>query len=246
MVMQLHNIGVNRGAVAIVDGIELSVRRGEILMLLGPNGAGKSTLLQVMAGLESPSRGELKLDGEQPQHWSRQQWANTVSFLPQLSALSFPLTVAEVVALGSLNQQSVVHERQALQQALQYWDIDYLAQQQVRWLSGGEQQRVQLARSWLQAQQGQLWLLDEPLSALDLRHQKQCLQLARDYASAGKAVVMVIHDLNLAWQCADRVALLCCGRLMAQGTPEQVLKESLLSEVFEVPVSTVGGVIRWR
>ena len=244
--MQLQQIGVDRGSVAIVDDVSLPVLAGKVTMLLGPNGAGKSTLLKVMAGLETPARGQIELQQDNPLSWSRQRWAANVSFLPQLSALSFPLTVKEVVALGAMAQgNSVREQRHQLQQALQLWDIDYLAEQQVRWLSGGEQQRVQLARSWLQAQHGQLWLLDEPLSALDLRHQQQCLQRAREYVQQGRAVVMVIHDLNLAWQCADYVALLCCGRLVCAGEPTDVLTSECLTDVFQVPVEVERGVVRW-
>ena len=247
MVMQLQQVGLNRGSVALVDDIRLTVFRGEILMLLGPNGAGKSTLLQLMAGLEPPARGTIHIDGQDSSGWSRRRWAQQVSLLPQLSSLSFPLTVTEVVALGNLQSlDSVVQQRQQIQHALTLWDINYLAQQQVRWLSGGEQQRVQLARSWLQAQSTSFWLLDEPLSALDLRHQQQCLLQARQYADAGHGVVMVIHDLNLARQYADRVALLCCGRLLASGTPAEVMTSERLSEVFEIDVLADAGGIRWR
>lgn len=246
--LQTRNLSVERGGAAIVDDINLDIQAGELVMLVGPNGAGKSTLLQRLAGVQPPSRGSIHLQGQATAEWRHQDWAQTLAYLPQLSPLNFPLSVREVVQLGALpHSHSVVTLRRQVQEALERWDIHWLAERDVRLLSGGEQQRCQLARSWLQMQAApsRLWLLDEPLSALDLRHQQQCLQQLRDVASAGKAVLMVAHDLNLARRHADRVLLLCCGRLVAEGKPREVLTAAQVTQVFGAHTQLDGDWLHW-
>ncbi len=246
--LQTRHLTVERGGTAIVDDINLDIQAGELVMLVGPNGAGKSTLLQRLAGVQPLSRGSIHLQGQATAEWRHQDWARVLAFLPQLSPLNFPLSVREVVQLGALpHSNSVVTLRRQVQDALERWDIGWLANRDVRLLSGGEQQRCQLARSWLQMQAppSRLWLLDEPLSALDLRHQQQCLQQLRATASAGKAVLMVAHDLNLARRHADRVLLLCCGRLVADGKPREVLTAAQVAAVFGVQTHLDGDWLHW-
>lgn len=246
--LMTEGLTVERGGAAIVDDITLSIGAGELVMLVGPNGAGKSTLLQRLAGVQPFSRGSIHIQGQPTAHWRHQDWARVLTYLPQLSPLNFPLSVREVVQLGALpHSDSVVALRRQVQDALEHWDIHWLADRDVRLLSGGEQQRCQLARSWLQMQapQSRLWLLDEPLSALDLRHQQQCLQQLRALTASGRSVVMVVHDLNLALRHADRVLLLCCGRLVADGRAQDVLTPERVSEVFGVATRLEGGYLQW-
>jgi len=131
---------------------------------------------------------------------------------------------------------------------MQLWEIDYLAKRDVRLLSGGEQQRCQLARSWVQVQQegSELWLLDEPLSALDLRHQQQCMAVVRQLTAQGKTVVIVVHDLNLARHHADRVVLMGCGRVVADGNPQAVLTAEQVAETFRLDIQLDGNYLNWR
>ena len=243
-----QGLTVERGGAAIVDDIHLNIQAGERVMLVGPNGAGKSTLLQRLAGVQPLSRGSIHIQGQPTAHWRHQDWAQALAYLPQLSLLNFPLSVREVVQLGAMpHSDSVVALRRQVLDALERWDIHWLADRDVRLLSGGEQQRCQLARSWLQMQapQSRLWLLDEPLSALDLRHQQQCLQHIHALAASGRSVVMVVHDLNLALRHADRVLLLCCGRLVADGRAQDVLTAERVSEVFGVATRLEGGYLQW-
>lgn len=248
MILQADRLGLKKGGVDILLDVSFGLKRGELTMLVGPNGVGKSTLLGLLAGLNRPDQGTIRLANDEVRNWSRAQWARHITLVPQLSQMGFPLTVREVVELGGLaHSPSVVALREATLQALKDWDIEYLAEQEVRLLSGGEQQRTQLARSWIQVHQteSQLWLLDEPLSALDLRHQRQCLQRVQQLKSEGKAVLMVVHDLNLALRYADRVLMLSCGRLIADGPPEDVLTADKVSDVFQVETRLEQGILSW-
>ena len=242
-------VGLRRGRASILQDISFELNGGELVMLAGPNGAGKSTLLHILAGQLMPEQGTLQLDGQDCRGFGPRHWAQQITLLPQLSSMSFPLSVQEVVELGGLaHSRSVVALRQQVQAALADWDITALATRDVRLLSGGEQQRCQLARSWVQVQQPQsrLWLLDEPLSALDLRHQQQCMQHIRQLTGAGRTVVMVMHDLNLARRFADRVLLLSAGRLVADGVARDVLTPEQVSETYRVDTVLEGDYLYWQ
>lgn len=246
--MQLQGVGLSKGRVNILGDISLQIAAGELVMLVGPNGAGKSTLLSILAGLSPADSGAVSVAGEAAEHWPRERWAQHITLVPQLSQMGFPLTVREVVELGGLaHSQSVVELREQTRLALQTWDIEYLTDKEVRLLSGGEQQRTQLARSWIQIHQplSKLWLLDEPLSALDLRHQRQCLQLVQQIKQQNKSVLMVVHDLNLALRYADRVLLMCCGELVADGCAADVLTAERVSNIFQVETRLEHGVLNW-
>lgn len=247
-VMALSEVGIERGRASILQNISMTLNAGELIMLVGPNGAGKSTLLSIMAGLVTPTQGSVQLNQQMGTLLTRRDWAERVAFVPQLTQMGFPLTVTEVVALGDMNHHDrVVQQRQRLREALTAWELNYFSQHEVRVLSGGEQQRTQLARSWLQATQAsnQLWLLDEPLSALDLRHQQQCMRHILALKEQGKTIVMVVHDLNLARRYADRVALLSCGQLVAFGAADRVLSAESVQRVFQVDVQWQDHWLSW-
>ncbi|MCA6060169.1 heme ABC transporter ATP-binding protein [Thalassolituus sp. ST750PaO-4] len=248
ILIQASGLGLSRAGAAIVDDVGFQLACGELVMLVGPNGAGKSTLMNMLAGMLQPDRGTLQFNQQDTCNWQRRDWAQRVTLVPQLSPMNFPLSVSEVVQLGGLaHSDSVVALRTQVQDALRAWDIAYLARRDVRLLSGGEQQRCQLARSWIQVNQAdsQLWLLDEPLSALDLRHQQQCMSHIRQLTAAGKSVLMVVHDLNLARRYADRVLLLCCGRLVADGPAREVLTAEQVSDTFRVETVLEGDYLHW-
>jgi len=248
MVMQVNDVSLKKGNSIILRDISFELNSAEITMLVGPNGVGKSTLLNLLAGLNQPDSGEISVEQQATADWSREQWAQKITLVPQLSQMGFPLAVREVVELGGLAHcQSVVELREATRKALIDWEIDYLADQEVRLLSGGEQQRTQLARSWIQMHQpdSQLWLLDEPLSALDLRHQRQCLQHVQQLKQQGKAILMVVHDLNLALRYADRVLMLSCGELVADGPAADVLTAERVSDVFQVEAELRDSYLSW-
>lgn len=248
VVITVSGLGLKKGNADILRDISFELQAGELTMLVGPNGAGKSTLLSLLAGLTREDTGSVTIAEQNSSGWTREEWARHITLVPQLSQMGFPLSVREVVELGGLaHSHSVVALRDLTMKALSDWDIEYLADHEVRLLSGGEQQRTQLARSWIQVHQAEscLWLLDEPLSALDLRHQRQCIQRVQQLKAEGKAVLMVVHDLNLALRYADRVLMLSCGQLTADGVPGQVLTAKKVSDVFQVETRLEQGVLSW-
>jgi iron complex transport system ATP-binding protein len=222
--------------VALRD-VSLEARSGEIVVLIGPNGAGKSTLLRAIAGTLAPDAGRVCLDGADMAGLLPAERARLVAVVPQAARLPEAFTVAEVVLMGrNPHLPRFGGERPsdylAAQQAMQRTDTWPLAERRVGELSGGEQQRVLIARAL--AQEPRVLLLDEATAHLDLRHQLATLRLARKLARSGLLVVAALHDLNLAAQHADRLALLDGGVLLASGAPAQVLKPELLRQAYGV------------
>ncbi|WP_216852845.1 heme ABC transporter ATP-binding protein [Phytoactinopolyspora halotolerans] len=228
-----HGAGVVLGGARVLDDVTVDVRTGEVLALVGPNGAGKSTLLSVLAGDLAPVSGYAELIGRPPRRWSAAEAAMRRAVLLQQVSLSFPFTVAEVVRMGRSPWAGTEREdedEQAVAEAMATADVAAFAERRFNTLSGGERARVALAR--VLAQRAQLVLLDEPTAALDLHHQEMVLGVARRRAAAGDAVVVVLHDLNVAAGYADRIVVLSDGSVAAVGSPQQVFTSGLLSEVY--------------
>lgn len=225
---------------ALLDNIEFELAAGSVLSIIGPNGAGKSTLLHMLAGGIPLSRGTVTLGGQLLPEWPRLQKARAVAVLPQHSTLSFPYTVEEVILLGRTPHRSGARaDRQVLEDVLRASDILCLRNRLYTQLSGGEKQRVQLARALAQVWRAKdsptrLLLLDEPTTALDLAHQQMVLQTIRELTDGGCAVVLVVHDFNLAAAVADEIMVLHHGRQVLTGTPREVLTESMFQQVFAV------------
>ncbi|WP_202869192.1 heme ABC transporter ATP-binding protein [Kribbella antibiotica] len=234
---EAREVSLELGGTPILDGVSLSVRTGEVLALVGPNGAGKSTLLSVLSGDHAPDRGEVFLGGEPLPHWSPVETAMRRAVMLQQATISFPFSVADIVAMGRspwYGTPRAEDDENAVRAALETADITEFRERVFSSLSGGERARVSLARAL--AQEAQLLFLDEPTAALDLHHQEAVLQLARESAAADDAVVVVVHDLNLAAGYADRVAVLSHGKIVADGNPRNVLTAELLTEVYRHPV----------
>ncbi|HLV04950.1 heme ABC transporter ATP-binding protein [uncultured Georgenia sp.] len=227
------------GGSVILDDVDLAVHAGEVVALVGPNGAGKSTLLGVLSG-DIPTSGAVMLAGQPLAHWSTTEAAMRRAVLTQRVTVSFPFTCRQVVEMGRapwVATPAEDHDDAAVDRALELTDTAHLADRVFSSLSGGEQARVSLAR--VLAQATGVLLLDEPTAALDLHHQELVLRLMRERAAAGDAVVVVLHDLNLAAGYADRVAVLDHGTLAAFGAPEDVLQPDLLSAVYQHPVEVL-------
>ncbi|GAA2804485.1 heme ABC transporter ATP-binding protein [Streptomyces showdoensis] len=236
-VAEAVGLRVALGRRTVLDGVDLTVRAGEVLALVGPNGAGKSTLLAALAGDLAPAAGEVRIAGRPAGAWAAAELALRRAVLPQDAALSFPFPVAEVVSMGRAPWAGTVREAEdgaAVAEALALTETAEFAGRPFPALSGGERARVALAR--VLAQRTGLLLLDEPTAALDLRHQELVLGVCRERAAAGAAVVVVLHDLGLAAAHADRVAVLHGGRVAAAGPPAEVLGGELLSRVYRQPV----------
>lgn len=212
---------------------------GEVAVVIGPNGAGKTSLLRAICCDLDHDAGCLRFNGRDMQSWNLNERAKVLAILPQRSSLEFPFTVSEVVALGRIPHSSS-HQQNAVivTQALELMDCAQFADRLYVNLSGGEKQRVQLARVaaqiWEQQDCNRCLILDEPSASLDLAHQAMIVEMIRFFTRRDVAVLTVLHDLNLASQCADRLIVLKEGKLVAQGSPEQVLTPDLIADVFAV------------
>ncbi len=238
--LRAENLSVQRGPCTVLADINLELRPGEVLGVLGPNGAGKSTLLGALCGELPPSQGDVWLDQRRLQDWPGSERAQRLAVLPQTSTLNFAFRVEEVVGMGRLPHASGrVRDAQIIKQALEAADALHLAGRSYLALSGGERQRVHLARVLAQlwpGGEGQVLLLDEPTSMLDPLHQHTTLQATRAFVEQGAAVLVILHDLNLAARYCDRLLLLERGRPHALGSPEAVLQAEPLQAVFGLEV----------
>lgn len=238
--LKAKGVSVRRGTSQVLHDIDLQLDPGEILGVLGPNGAGKSTLLGALSGELAVSAGEVMLHQRSLQTWDGPERARCLAVLPQSSSLNFGFLVEEVVGLGRLPHASGrTLDSQIVAAALHAADAQHLAFRSYLALSGGEQQRVHLARVLAQlwpGGTGQILLLDEPTAMLDPLHQHSILQSVRRFAEQGGAVLVILHDLNLAARYCDRLFLLADGRARLSGTPEQVLRAEPLKSVFGLEV----------
>ncbi|WP_447645627.1 heme ABC transporter ATP-binding protein [Nocardioides zeae] len=239
-VLVARAVGVTIEGRAILDGVDLDVRPGEVLVLVGPNGAGKSTLLGVLTGDLVPSSGGVEIDGRPVASVRARELARARAVLPQQQRLAFGFRAREVVEMGRApwhRTPAAADDLAVIAAAEDRADVAHLATRLFPTLSGGEQARVSFAR--VLAQATPVLLLDEPTAALDLQHQEAVLRVARDEAAAGAGVVVVLHDLSLAAAYADRVCVLSGGRVRAVGPPREVLTAALLTEVYEHPVDVI-------
>jgi iron complex transport system ATP-binding protein len=245
-VIDLREVTVELGGHPVVRGVDVSVADGEWVALIGPNGAGKTTLLRAVARLVSFT-GEIVLDGRAVGELSRSELARLVAVVPQEPSTPPWMTVAEYVLLGRTPHlgplaKEGARDRDAAARALGRLDLVPFAGRRLGTLSGGEKQRVVVARAL--AQEARIVLLDEPTAALDIGHQQQALDLLDGLrAESGLTLVAAMHDLTLAAQYADRMVLLDAGRVSAEGRPHEVLTEALIAEHYgaSIQVITVDG-----
>lgn len=234
---ELRGVTCRLGGREIIHGVDLDVHHGEVLALVGPNGAGKSTLLGALTGDVPVSGGEVRLGGRPLGEWSSSDLARARAVLLQSNQVSFPFTVREVVEMGRspwVGRSTAQEDDQAIAEAVARTDIAHLLDRPFTALSGGERARASLAR--VLAQRTDVVLLDEPTAALDLRHQEEVMVVARDLAAAGRAVVVVLHDLSLAAARADRMAIVDSGRIVAVGAPAAVLTPAMVEQVYGIAV----------
>lgn len=227
----------------VLQNVSLRIQAGEVLALIGPNGAGKSTLIRTISGVLKARLGAVMVYGREISNLSPMQRARYMAVVPQARQLPGAFSVYQTVALGRTPYlgwlgKTGKSDDMAVQRALEQTQLSHLAERMVGSLSGGEQQRVLLARAL--AQETPILLMDEPTTHLDLEHQTVLLNLVRSLTvERGLAVLAALHDLNLASLYADRVALIAAGRIHAMGAPQQVLTSEQLSHVYHVPVQVV-------
>lgn len=241
--LKVENLTVSYGPRLVLHKVSLEVRSGEVLALIGPNGAGKSTLVRAVSGVIPLLGGKIRTNGDDLAALPPMQRARYLAVVPQAVSLPPAFTVWETVLMGRtpyLNflGQASASDEERVQHALERVAALDLAERRVGELSGGEQQRVLLARAL--AQSTPILLLDEPTAHLDLQYQVNLMEMVSQLAHCdGLAVLIALHDLNLAARYADRVALLVAGEIKAAGTPHQVLTPDLISAAYHLPVSVI-------
>lgn len=231
----------------LVKDINLEIAPGEMLVILGPNGAGKSTLFKMLSGEWPATTGEVILFDKPVAQWQSQGLAQRRAILPQHSSLTFPFRVEEVIRMGRTPHDTGAEKDEAIvSELLALCDLQALRKRLYPWLSGGEKQRVQLARVlaqiWpceSQKSQHNFLFLDEPTSALDIAHQHSMLKIAKSLTAQGYSVLVILHDLNLAAAYADRVLMMHNGTSVGLGSVREVFQRELLQQVFNVDVKVI-------
>lgn len=235
-----ENLTLARGGKRVVEGLSAALSPGTITAIVGPNGAGKSSLLLGLAGLLEPAEGRAALNGQALTAMTPRARAQAIGYLPQSPDIAWDVAVENLVALGRVPWRD--RGGAAVGAALAALDLESLRRRPVSQLSGGERARVLLAR--VLAGEPRWVLADEPLAALDLAHQLSLIAHLKTCAAAGQGVVVVLHDLALAMNHADRVLVLDAnapaGQLVADSAPESALSSDIIAQVWGVSVTWLG------
>jgi iron complex transport system ATP-binding protein len=241
--LTIESLNVAYGEKVVLRDFSLTLAPGEIVALIGPNGAGKSTLIRAISGVVKILSGQVAYDGQDLIEISPTKRAQILGVVPQARQLGGAFTVEQTILLGRTAYMNWLGKAQEedhahVHAAMVNTKTEHLAQRRIAELSGGEQQRVLLARAL--AQTTPVLLMDEPTTHLDLQHQASLLSLVRDLAhESNLAILMALHDLNQVSLYADRVALLVDGKLIAVGLPEEVLTVKRISEAYQTPIQVV-------
>jgi iron complex transport system ATP-binding protein len=245
--LEARQISVHRGGRNILQLASVSLASGELRAVVGPNGGGKSTLLRALAGIWPIASGDVWLDGKPITQIPRKEVARRIAYVPQEQRLDFAFTVEQIVAMGRYPHRGrfsreTENDRRAIELSLERCDIVHLRSRPVNTLSGGEHQRVLIARSL--AVEPQFILLDEPTANLDVEHSLEILELCRQLARSGQSIVLATHDLNAVARYATSVVLMQAGQLTDCGSDQQVLDPRSLEKVFGIRaelLSTTDG-----
>lgn len=238
MELRMEKGRVGYGDQLVLEGMDFSLEPGMCIGLIGPNGAGKSTLLKTLAGIQPLLGGKILLDGQKLEQLPRLELSRKIAYLPQERELPFGYTACEVVLMGryphlAWYQEENGKERELARECLAVLGLEGASERLVTALSGGQRQRVLLARILIQ--QAPVILLDEPTAELDPVYEALVLQLCRRMARGGRSVFLSLHDLGQAARCCDRLLLVGRGRLLGQGTPQEVLEAERLEQAYGAP-----------
>jgi iron complex transport system ATP-binding protein len=247
--MAAENISFTYETSRVLEGLSVSIQEQDFIGLIGPNGSGKSTLLKIMGGILKTDSGSIQFKKSLVSKIDKKQFAQSVSWIPQDHPMVFPFKVSEIVMMGRhpyLSPLSFESEEDfdITQRAMETTMTSQFADRYFNEISGGEKQRVMIASAL--AQNPEMMLLDEPTSALDLKYQIQILNILKNLnLNHNMTLVMAMHDLNLASRFCNRLVLLSEGKIVRNGTPEQVLEKDILEQVYgiEIELSTRDGYI---
>lgn len=245
-VLAAHGLDYAVGGSPILHGVTVRFCPGELTAIIGPNGAGKSTLVALLAGDQAPRFGHAELFGREVRQWAPREAARRRAVMGQHTSVSFPFLAEDVVAMGRTpwrGSQEALHDDAAVAAAAEEAEVTHLLERPVTVLSGGERQRIALARvlaqrAWEPPEESPpVLMLDEPVSALDIRHQERTLKLLRRLADEGACVVAVLHGLDAAAAYADRLVLMDRGQVVADGPTHDVCEAELLSDVYRTSIT---------
>ena len=243
------SLSLTAGSKRIVSRASIDLRPGEMIGLIGPNGAGKTTLLKLMAGLSKTETGEVVFQDEPVHKLPAKERARIISYLEQNPTVHWPLPVRKLVELGRLpwltpGQRMSKKDHEAVDRALALTEMGGFVDQPFNTLSGGEKIRALLARTI--ATEARFMLADEPVASLDPYHQLHAMEIMREHANHGGAVLVVMHDLNLAARFCDRLVLMQGGNIIARNNPQKILESHQLSSAFEIDADYVNeDAARW-
>ncbi|MEM9705296.1 MAG: ABC transporter ATP-binding protein [Pseudomonadota bacterium] len=242
--MIVSRLSVRTKETVLVDNVSFSLRTGELIALLGPNGAGKTSLIRAALGLSATAEGTSILDNHPTDRLDPIARARKVAYLPQDRPLAWPATVRDVVALGRYSHGATVGrltdvDTAAVDSAISACDLDNLAERSAETLSGGERARMHCARAF--AAEAPLLIADEPIAALDPRHQFRVMDLIKEFVANCGGALVVLHDIQLAARYADRLLWMKAGRLVADGEPSETLTQERLEQVYDVRARVEGS-----
>jgi iron complex transport system ATP-binding protein len=247
--LDFANVRAAYGARTVLENISALFAKGEVTGLIGPNGAGKTTLLRVALGFLK-AQGGVRVLGEPLADWPREKLARAIAYLPQTADAHWPILARRLVSLGRMPHRAALaplsqEDDAAIDTALDRCDARAFASRRMDELSAGERARVMLARAL--ATNAPILLVDEPAAHLDPAHQLQLMELLREEARRGVAVIVTLHDLSLAARFCDRLVVLKQGRVIAQGTPADALSDATLAEAFGIaPLRDTHTILAWR
>jgi iron complex transport system ATP-binding protein len=241
-VIRVEDVSVALGGTSILDAVSMAVDEGELVGLVGPNGAGKTTLLRCLSGVLSPDDGVVTVDGDAVEALGARETSRRIAVVPQDTHLAFDFSVRDVVAMGRTPHRgrfdrATNEDHDAVERAMDRTAVAQFADKPITAVSGGERQRVVLARALAQA--APVLLLDEPTASLDVNHQVRTLDLVADLVDDGRTAVAAIHDLSLAARYCDRLVLLADGGVVAAGPPERVLERATVADAFDADAAVV-------
>ena len=245
MNVEIRDLRAGYGAKLVLDGVDAEIPEHGVVTLLGPNGCGKSTLLKTIGRILTPRSGEILLSGRSVSRWKTGDLARKMAILPQLHRTAGELTVEELTAFGRFPHRGLgmlpgARDREMVERALEMTRMTDLRRRPLQTLSGGERRRAWIAMTL--AQEPELLLLDEPTTFLDIRCQFEIIELIRELnRKSGITVVMILHDLNSAVRCSDRLIMLRDGKVRYAGAPEELMKPEILRDIFEVEAEFFRG-----
>ena len=242
MNMMVDNIIFGYGKKDVLKGVGFDISKGELISVIGPNGSGKSTLVKCIDGILKPKSGKVSIHDKDTKNMSSKELAKIMAYVPQVSSEVFLQRVYDTVLMGRkphITWGVRKKDLEIVEEIMEYMELKNLADQYLNELSGGQKQRVLIARAL--AQEPEILILDEPTSSLDIKHQLEVMEIAKNICRHRKSsVIMVIHDLNLAYRYSDKLLLLKDGDVYAYGTPMDVLTQENIRMVYGVEVSVLN------